>query len=167
MSWNNGYERKRFEKKLERQKKEYKELGMTDAQIAVMEAEDWDMFRSNRRYYSHTQPLEYYDGFDDESRNPLLLHFKRNISVLISPDYSNKEWWIEEIENEKIYNIIKKLTGEERTILSMLVFEGLPQNEVCRRCGISRFAVYRRMESIRRKFSQILNGEDGDQNEKF
>ena len=70
MSWNNGYERKRFEEKLRKQREEYKRQGMNDAQIEEIEALDWEIFKSDRRFFSHTQPLDYDDDFENEARNP-------------------------------------------------------------------------------------------------
>lgn len=73
MCWNDGYERKRFEKKLKKQREEYKKQGMTDAQIEEIEKKDWEIYRSDRCYYSHTQPLEFEDdNFDKEDCTPLI-----------------------------------------------------------------------------------------------
>lgn len=102
MSWNNGYERKRFEEKLRKQGEEYKRQGMNDAQIEEIESLDWEIFKSDRRFFSHTQPLDYDDDFENEARNPLLIHFVVSLSDGMTHDYTDKTWWISEIEDEKI-----------------------------------------------------------------
>lgn len=45
MCWNDGYERKRFEEKLKKQREEYKKHGMTDTQIEEIEKTDWEIYR--------------------------------------------------------------------------------------------------------------------------
>lgn len=163
MSWNNGYERKRFEKKLKKQREIYAKVGMTNSQIEEIEKIDWEIFNSDRRFFTHNQPLEF-DGFEEESKNPLIFYFAHDFLDTISPDYPDKEWWIDELENEKIYAFVQKLSYEEKTILTMIAFNECSLNEVCRECGISRFALYRRIKALRRRLSAVLNREVGDEN---
>ena len=66
MSWNNGYERKRFEKKLKKQREIYAKQGITNSQIEEIEKLDWEIFNSDRRFFTHNQPLEF-DDFEEES----------------------------------------------------------------------------------------------------
>lgn len=163
MSWNNGYERKRFENKLKKQREIYAKQGMTNSQIEEIEKLDWEIFNSDRRFFTHNQPLEF-DDFEEETKNPLMFYFAHDFFDTVSPDYSNKEWWIDELEDERIYALVKKLSDEEKTILTMIAFDECSLNEVCRECGISRFALYRRIEALRRRFSEVLNREVGDEN---
>ena len=165
MSWNNGYERKRFEEKLRKKREEYKRQGMNDAQIEEIEALDWEIFKSDRRFFSHTQPLDYDDDFENEARNPLLIHFVVSLSDGMTHDYTDKTWWISEIEDEKIVALLKKLTDEERTIISLLAFDECSQTEICEICGLSKYAVHRRVEGLRRKFSRALQRKVGDIND--
>lgn len=163
MSWNNGYERKRFENKLKKQREIYAKQGMTNSQIEEIEKLDWEIFNSDRRFFTHNQPLEF-DDFEEETKNPLMFYFAHDFFDTVSPDYSDKEWWIDELEDERIYALVKKLSDEEKTILTMIAFDECSLNEVCRECGISRFALYRRIEALRRRFSEVLNREVGDEN---
>lgn len=48
MSWNDGYERKKFERKQVGQAKRFKDLGMTDEQIQEIYASDLREYRDNR-----------------------------------------------------------------------------------------------------------------------
>ena len=48
MSWNDGYERKKFERKQVGQAKRFKDLGMTDEQIQEIYALDLREYRNNR-----------------------------------------------------------------------------------------------------------------------
>ena len=68
---------------------------MTDAEIDKVEKIDWEIYRSDRRFYTHTQPLEYEDSdFDNDDCNPLYSFFSKELSADVEPDYSNPYWWI-------------------------------------------------------------------------
>lgn len=57
MSWNDGYERKKFERKQVGQAKRFKDLGMTDEQIQEIYALDLREYRNNRIFSIHTHLL--------------------------------------------------------------------------------------------------------------
>jgi fucose permease len=81
MSWNNGHRRKQFEEKQKKQAEEYRVLGMTEEQIQAMYEFDLEQFKSDRNYYSHTQPLsasDFDEGKEDESESTLFLKFFGN-----------------------------------------------------------------------------------------
>ena len=50
MSWNNGYERKKFEQAQKAQAKEYRKCGMNEEQIQAMYLQDLQEYRNNRIY---------------------------------------------------------------------------------------------------------------------
>ena len=55
MSWNNAYERKKFNARIKREIAEYQAAGMTEEQIAEIVLFDEEQFRNDRRYRMHTQ----------------------------------------------------------------------------------------------------------------
>lgn len=50
MSWNDGYERKKFNARIKKEIAEYKAAGMTEEQITAIVSLDEDQYRSERRY---------------------------------------------------------------------------------------------------------------------
>lgn len=50
MSWNNGYERRKFEQAQKSQAKEYRKYGMNEEQIQAMYLQDLQEYRNNRIY---------------------------------------------------------------------------------------------------------------------
>ena len=68
MSWNDAYERRKFKENQKKQAAEYRALGMTEEQIQAMYEFDLEQFRSDRRFYSHTQSL-LPDTFDENEDN--------------------------------------------------------------------------------------------------
>ena len=65
MCWNDGYERRKFEARQKKQAEEYRALGMTEEQIKAMYEFDLEQYKSDRRYYSHTQSFVP-DDFDED-----------------------------------------------------------------------------------------------------
>lgn len=50
MSWNDSYERKKFNARIKKEIAEYKAAGMTEEQITAIVSLDEDQYRSERRY---------------------------------------------------------------------------------------------------------------------
>ena len=70
MRWNNGYERKKFEKEQQKLAAQYRAVGMAEEATREMYAFDLEVFRSDRRFYEHTQPLICCDEeFEEEGRS--------------------------------------------------------------------------------------------------
>ncbi len=76
MSWNDGYERKKFNARIKKEIAEYKAAGMTEEQITAIVSLDEDQYRSERRYHMHTQEFCESDFDDDDGgdngKSPLL-----------------------------------------------------------------------------------------------
>ena len=90
MSWNNGYETKRFEARQKKQAEEYITLGMTEEQIQEMYEFDLEQFKSERRHRMHTQQFTSSD-FDEGEELVAILSYehKREKSEIIA----NRRWF--------------------------------------------------------------------------
>lgn len=133
MSWNNGYETKKFEARQKKQAEEYRALGMTEEQIKQMYEFDLEQFKSERRYRMHTQPLqveEFEENDADESDNTLLNEFFDELTCTIETSgEKSRYWWVEEIEDETLARRVKSMASEEIEMITLLVFEGYTQIE--------------------------------------
>ena len=134
MNWNNGYERKRFEEEQKRLAKEYRKLGMSEAQIREMYLFDLDWFKSKRRYCKHTQSftsstLE--DGNENNFESALFKLFSVALSgAMDNPINYSPFWWIEEIENPLLVQKIKRLTANDLELLTLFAFDGYTLTEI-------------------------------------
>ena len=140
MSWNNAYERKKFEARQKKQSEEYRALGMTEEQIKEMYEFDLEQYKSDRRYHMHTQPFtssDFDDGEDDDSESTLLNKFFDELSVAIdSSSEQSRYWWIEEIEDEELAYRVKCLNSDEIEMLTVLAFDCYTQAEAAKKMGI-------------------------------
>ena len=124
MPWYNGSARRELEARQRKQAEAYRAVGMTEAQIAEMEAFDLEVLRSDRRFYRHTHslcpggrgPEEAPEPGYDGSELPL----------------SSRMDWLEEIEDPALLEALKELSTEMLEILTLLVFEGCTQKEIAR-----------------------------------
>ena len=153
MSWNNGYERRKFEAEQKKLAEEYRALGMSEEKIQALYEFDLAQFNSKRRYYMHTQEFstsDFEEGESDDSESTLLHKFFDELTVTIEyGSYSSRYWWIEEIEDEELAGRVRKLTAEEIEILTLVAFEGYSQVDAAEKMGIPYRTFKHKMQKIK------------------
>ena len=152
MSWNDAYERRKFKENQKKQAAEYRVLGMTEEQIQAMYEFDLEQFRSDRRFYSHTQSL-LPDTFDENEDNDEKLSifelFKDVFTTTIEEaECKSRYWWVDEIGEDDLLGGVRNLNSEQIEILTLIVFENYSQKDAAEKMGIP----YR---SFKRKIQQI------------
>ena len=155
MSWNNGLERKKFNRKQNKQNEEYRALGMSDEAIRALNDLDNEIYNSDRVYCTHTQPIDisvFYESDCDESDNALLKKFGDRISVTLEDSGCfSRYWWIEELDNPELAKAIKELPKDDIELLTMLAFDEMTYDEIGIILGISKQAVFKRLTKIKEK----------------
>ena len=156
MSWNDAYERRKFKENQKKQAEEYRALGMTEEQIQAMYEFDLEQFRSDRRFYSHTQSL-LPDTFDENEDNDEKLSifelFKDVFTTTIEEaECKSRYWWIEEINNSELYSIVIGLLNEQIELLTLIYVDRLSQSEVARIFNVSQAAISQRLKKINEIF---------------
>lgn len=158
MSWNNGYETKKFEARQKKQADEYRALGMTEEQIQAMYEFDLEQFKSERRHRMHTQPLqveEFEDNDADESDNTLLNEFFDELTCTIeTSDDKSRYWWIEEIDNPQLAKRIKMLTKDDLELITQSVIDGYNQTELAAIYGIAQKNISKKLKRIKKFISE-------------
>ena len=153
MSWNNGYERRKFEAEQKKLAEEYRALGMSEEKIQALYEFDLAQFNSKRRYYMHTQEFstsDFEEGESDDSESTLLHKFFDELTVTIEyGSYSSRYWWIEEIEDEELAGRIRKLSAEEIEMLTLVAFEGYSQVDAAEKMGIPYRTFKHKMQKIK------------------
>lgn len=156
MSWNNGYERRKFEAEQKKLAEEYRALGMSEEQIQIMYEFDLEQFRSERRCRIHTQsflPEDFDEDEDDNEKLSIFEKFREVLTTSIEDSYcKSRYWWVEEIEDEELAGRVRKLTSEEIEILTLVVFDGYSQVESAKKMGIP----YRTFKHKMQKIKKIL-----------
>ena len=153
MNWNDGKERKLFEKRQAILAEQYRSVGMTEEQIQQMYEFDLAVYRSERVFYTHTQALEI--NFDDEDVGDIS-NFLLECQTENFRDYSNRYWWIEELE--KLYKAAMSLSYEEKELITLYVFEGYTQKEIANKFQCSQVAICKRLDKIKKAFLPAKGG---------
>lgn len=84
MSWNDGYERNKFEQEQKAQEKVYRKCGMSDEQIREMYLLDLLEYRNNRNYAMHIQSIEELESNGEEWIIYLILSSSPNVNAGMS-----------------------------------------------------------------------------------
>ena len=155
MSWNDGYERRKFEARQKKQAEEYRALGMTEEQIQTMYEFDLEQYKSDRRYRMHTQQFtssDFDEGEDDDSESTLLQKFFDELTVTIenSGDKS-RYWWIEEIDDPNLVRKIKSLPQDDIELITLLAFDNYSKTEVSKMLGCQPYHITRRLTRIEKR----------------
>ncbi len=160
MSWNNAYERRKFESKQKKQAEEYRSLGMTEEQIMMMYEFDLEQFKSDRRHNEHTQPLQvetFGENDADESDNSLLKCFFDELTCTIEDSGEcSRYWWIDEINNSGLAKAIKGLSENQIELLTLMVIDGYNQAEIATIMRISQSAISQRISTIKKILKTAL-----------
>ena len=158
MTWNNGYERKKFEARMKKQAEKYRSLGMSEEQIEIMRKFDLAQFNSDRRYAEHTQEMPtstFEDG--DEGQSPIYERFLEIFSVSIEDyDTGSRYGWIERIENFNLYLGVRQLNQEQIELITLLAFDGLDRSAIAKRIGVSPSAITQRFSTIEKFLEKFL-----------
>lgn len=159
MEWNNGKERAKFEMEQAKKRKEYLAAGMTEEQIKALYEFDLEWYRGRRREAKHTQRLDieaFDDDGDDESKNPLYKKFLHCFSKEDKYFENDRYAWIEEIENEKLYEAVKSLTATDIEVLTCYLYDGLTQRDIAEKLEVNQSNISRRIIRLEKLLKNFL-----------
>ena len=157
MSWNNALEKKRFDRKEKELMKQYRAAGMSEESIRELYELDWKIYKSDRRFYEHTESLEglvdkYYEG----QQGACLKNNMEVLTVSLEPDRDRPFWWIDEMEDEKMIAAINLLTDHEKMLIHLIVFEGRTQNDVAELFGLTPGAITYQLQNAYAKIAEAI-----------
>ena len=149
MGFNYGREKRRFDKEWEQLQKEYAAAGMEEADITLMKEFDWEWFCSRRTYENHNQALP--DEEDIEAGRTLLFQKFPELSAdFEQQEFTDRYAWLQEIEDEKLYQRLCRLGEKDLELLTRMVVEGYTQAEVAKLWRYSRSAITQKVKKIQK-----------------
>ena len=140
MSFNKGYELKKFEAHWEKLRIEYAAAGMTEDAIQKMYDYDRQQFNAERAHLERTQELST-DTFEcSEDENSPLMKRYREVTTVTDTYHETKSrfTWIGEIEDERLLSALENLKDEDLEIITMYAYEGYDITEISKVYGVSR-----------------------------
>ena len=139
MSFNKGYELKKFEAHWEKLRIEYAAAGMTKEAIQKMYDYDRLQFNSERTFIERTQEFTApaYESSEEEA-SPLMLRYQDAITVTDTYHETKSRFaWIGEIENERLLSALENLSEDDLILLTFFAYEGYTVTEISKVLGVS------------------------------
>ena len=139
MSFNKGYELKKFEAHWEKLRIEYAAAGMTKEAIQKMYDYDRQQFNSERTFIERTQEFTApaYESSEEEA-SPLMLRYQDAITVTDTYHETKSRFaWIGEIENERLLSALENLSEDDLKLLTFYAYEGYTVTEISKVLGVT------------------------------
>ena len=139
MSFNKGYELRKFEAHWEKLRIEYAAAGMTEEAIQKMYDYDRLQFNSERTFIERTQEFTApaYESSEEEA-SPLMLRYQDAITVTDTYHETKSRFaWIGEIENERLLSALENLSEDDLKLLTFYAYEGYTVTEISKVLGVS------------------------------
>lgn len=165
MSWNNGYERRKFEQVQKAQAKEYRKCGMNEEQIRAMYLQDLQEYRNNHIYAIHIQSIEELESDGEESRNALHKKFLLSMTCTMDMSECGRYGWIDAMENTALYGAISKLTTDQKELLTLLYCDGYTQTEVAALLHSNLLAINKRVSRLQNRIRNLVAKNGGLRND--
>ena len=150
MSFNKGYELKKFEAHWEKLRIEYAAAGMTEDAIQKMYDYDRQQFNVERTHLERTQELST-DTFEcSEDENSPLMKQYREVTTVTDTYHETKSGfaWIGEIENERLLSALENLSEDDLKLLTLYVYEGYNESEISKAFNVSQPSIHKRIMKI-------------------
>ena len=150
MSFNKGYELKKFEAHWEKLRIEYAAAGMTEDAIQKMYDYDRQQFNSERTFIERTQEFTApaYESSEEEA-SPLMLRYQEAITTTDTyHETKSKFAWIGEIENERLLAALESLSELDLKILTLYVYAGYTESEIASALESKRITIHKRIERM-------------------
>ncbi|MCD8372590.1 MAG: RNA polymerase subunit sigma-70 [Clostridia bacterium] len=158
MEWNNGSEWRKFQREQEKLHKEYLAAGMTEEQYDSMYEFDLAAFKLSRTEARHTQRLDI-ETSEDEDRymeNPLYKKFLDKLAVRDKYADHSRYGWVNDIQDERLYKAVMKLSEADLELLTQNIVIGIPQNQLAENYGISTVAIHKKLKRIKNFLKKFL-----------
>ena len=151
MKFSDRTERKGFESRWAKLREEYRQAGMSEYAIEQLHAFDLNCFNRDRaatrwgQYFSDDVDV---DG-DEEVENTLLYKYVHQLSREDSYFSEGSRFsWIEQINDETLYNRLMVLSDSDKELLTLLAFDEYSKTEIVEIYGKTPCAICRKVERL-------------------
>ena len=144
--YNNKKAYEKYKKVIAAEKKFFEENGLKGESLEKVLEYTEKQFKEECSYNLHKVSINVIDKSDEyteESRNAL--YYGNKDSLIVEIDFSKYSYlgWIQEIKNEKILEVLRRLTDEELKILTEILIKGETIKDTANVLGCSRQRISR------------------------
>ena len=138
MSYNKAQAEKKWLKWKNAEEQQLREMGVDEEIIQRLHTYDWEVFKSDRRYYEKLSDTSLYSVTEEKPRS---LHTVQEL--------------LDEIENERLFTVLQ---AQDEMTLEIVLYklDGYTYDDISKKCGISANAVKLRMWKFKKKLKKFL-----------
>lgn len=138
MSYNKARAEKEWLRWKNAEEQQLRELGVDEEIIQQLHTYDWEVFKSDRRYYEKLSDTSLYSVTEEKTRS---LHTVQEL--------------LDEIENEYLFTALQ---AQDEMTLEIVLYklDGYTNDDISKKCGISANAVKLRMWKFKKKLKKFL-----------
>ena len=138
MSYNKAQAEKKWLKWKNAEEQQLREMGVDEEIIQRLHTYDWEVFKSDRRYYEKLSDTSLYSVTEEKTRS---LHTVQEL--------------LDEIENEHLFTALQ---AQDEMTLEIVLYklDGYTNDDISKKCGISANAVKLRMWKFKKKLKKFL-----------
>ena len=138
MSYNKARAEKEWLRWKNAEEQQLRELGVDEEIIQQLHTYDWEVFKSDRRYYEKLSDTNLYSVTEEKPRS---LHTVQEL--------------LDEIENEHLFTALQ---AQDEMTLEIVLYklDGYTYDDISKKCGISANAVKLRMWKFKKKLKKFL-----------
>lgn len=156
MYFNYGYERRLFEMDQAKKRREYRTAGMSEDAIMEMYEYDLYVFNNNRKEIKHRAHYSEMLTYDSETGDSRYMDMDEFPSQRKHIDYSLiGSKWLEEIENKKLYKVLKTLPKDYITIIAMKM-DRYTDKDIAKLLGCERSTITHKVLLIKKKIKTFI-----------
>ena len=142
-------EKQKFDAEWERLSSWYQAEGMSAEAIRELYQYDWAVFCRQRSFENRTQPLP------EEPASVLYQKFAQLPTGMTDTDLRGRYDWIESLDDEELAGRLKKLSEDDRELLTQIVMDGLTKAEVARLRGVTRQSINDKIQRIKKFLKKV------------
>ena len=129
MGFNNGFERKQFNRDQKRLAEKYRRTGMSETDIQAMREYDLEVFRQYRRDREHAADPSDMMTTDESTGDSRYMDMDELPADVPLVKYGNRYSWIDEINNTALHKAIVTMKRDYIEIITLMM-EGYQQNDI-------------------------------------
>jgi len=155
MSFNNGFERKQFNREQKRLAEKYRKAGMSETDIQAMHEYDLEVFRQYRRDREHAadpSDMMTNDESTGDSRYMDMDEFPADAPLV---KYGNRYSWIDEIDNPELHKAIVAMKPSYIEIITLMM-EGYQQNDIAKIMHVDNAVICRKVKRLKNTLNDFL-----------
>ena len=142
-------EKQKFDAEWERLSSWYQAEGMSAETIKELYKYDWAVFCQQRSFENRTQPLP------EEPASVLYQKFAQLTTGMTDTDLRGRYDWIESLDDEELAGRLKKLSEDDRELLTQIVMDGLTKAEVARLRRVTRQSINDKIQRIKKFLKKV------------